>query len=110
MFGHRVPDVLAGADAALGESFLQVKFINTASGASLPDLEQLIFAPELGQEFRFISLTARADGTLRANFGVADGTPGKAEVIQTGLFMTKFKGATGEDFPAERINLNVVGQ
>jgi len=110
LFGHRVPDVLAGADAALGESFLQVKFINTASGASLPDLEQLIFAPELGQEFRFISLTARADGTLRANFGVADGTPGKAEVIQTGLFMTKFKGATGDAFPAERINLNVVGQ
>ena len=111
LFGHRVPDVLAGADAALGESFLQVKFINTAPGAPLPDLEQLIFAPELGQEFpSFISLTARADGTLRGNFGVPDGTPGKAEVIQTGLFMTKFKGATGDAFPAERINLNVVGQ
>ena len=111
LFGHRVPDVLAGADAALGESFLQVKFINTAPRAPLPDLEQLIFAPELGQEFpSFISFTTRADGTLRGNFGVPDGTPGRAEVIQTGLFMTKFKGATGDAFPAERINLNAVGR
>jgi hypothetical protein len=111
LFGHRVPDVLAGADAALGESFLQVKFINTAPGAPLPDLEQLILAPKPGQEFpSFISLTARADGTLRGNFGVPDGTPGRAEVIQTGLFMTKFKGATADAFPAERINLNAVGR
>lgn len=111
LFGHRVPDVLAGADAALGESFLQVKFVNTAPGAPLPDLEQLIFAPEPGQEFpSFISFTARADGTLQGNFGVPDGTPGRAEVIQTGLFMTQFKGATGDAFPAERINLQVVGK
>jgi len=111
VFGYRVPDVLGGADASLGESFLQVKFINTAPGAPLPDLEQLIFAPEPGQEFpSFISFTARADGTLRENFGVPDGTPGRAEVTQTGLFMTKFKGATGDAFPGERINLMVTGR
>jgi len=111
LFGHRVPDVLAGADAALGESFFQVKFINTAPGAPLPDLEQLFFAPEPGQEFpTFIFLSAQADGTLRENFGVTDGTPGRAEVTQTGLLMTKFKGATGDAFPGERINLMVTGK
>jgi hypothetical protein len=77
-------------------SFLQLKFINTSPGAPLPDMLQLIFGPvEPGQEFpSFISLTARADGTLRDNFGVPEDTPGRAEVIQTGLFTTKFMGAT----------------
>jgi len=104
LFGHRVPDVLAGADAALGESSLQVRFVNTAPGAPLPDLQQLFGAPVPGQEGpSFISFYARADGTLRGNFGVPDGTPGRAEVIETG------NGATGDGFPAERINLNAVG-
>lgn len=111
LFGYRVNDVLRGEDPALGESFLQVKFINTASGAPLPDLLQLIYAPEPGQEPpSFISLTARAEGTLRGNFGVPDGTPGRAEVIETGLFITQSRGATADNFPVERINLNVTGQ
>jgi hypothetical protein len=112
LFGHRVNDVLVGEDAALGTSFLQLKFINTSPGAPLPDMLQLIFGPvEPGQEFpSFISLTARADGTLRDNFGVPEDTPGRAEVIQTGLFTTKFMGATGDAFPGERISLAVTGQ
>jgi len=94
----------AGADAAVGESSLQVRFGNTAPGAPLPDLQQLFGAPVPGQEGpSFISFYARADGTLRGNFGVPDGTPGRAEVIETG------NGATGDGFPAERINLNAVG-
>lgn len=112
LFGHRVPNVLPPVvvNAALGDSFLKVVFINTGPDDPLPDLEQLIFAPEPGQEFRFISLRAQTNGTLRAVFGVPDGTPGRTEVSQTGLFMTKFKGATGDAFPAERINLQVVGK
>ena len=110
LFGARVPDVLAGATPALGESFLQVVFINTAPGAELPDLEQLFFDPKPGQETSFISFRAQANGELRAAFGVPDGTTGSAEVIQTGLFMTKFKGATADGFPAELINLKVVGK
>lgn len=104
LFGHRAPDVLDGEEPALGESLLHVKFINTAPGAPLPDLIQLFVAPEPGQEIVFLSFYARADGPL------ADGTPGRVQVVQTGLFMTAFKGATADGFPAERINLNVVGQ
>lgn len=119
LFGHRAPDVLAGQDPALGEISVQVKFINTAPGAPLPDLLQLCLDPARGQEGpSFISFNARADGTFRKAFGVPEGTPGRAHSIQTGLFMTKSKGATEgfcaaqEDgfFPAERIHLHVVGQ
>jgi len=104
LFGHRAPDVLSGAEAALGESLLHVKFINTAPGAMLPDLIQLVFVPEPGQELIFISFVARANGPL------ADGTPGRMEVAQTGLFMTGFHGAVADGFPAENIILRAVGQ
>lgn len=114
LFGVRAPDVLAGATPALGESFLQVVFINTAPGAELPDLEQLFFAPKPGQEPIYISFRVRADGELRTAFGVADGTPGRVEVVQTGLLMTAlntgYKGALEDGFPVELINLNVVGE
>ena len=115
LFGARVTDVRAGANPALGESLLQVTFINTAPGDPLPDLVQLIFAPLPGQEFpSFISFRARADGELRAAFGVPDGTPGRAQVTQNGLFgaaiRNGFRGALADAFPAEHINLRVVGR
>lgn len=111
LFGNRAQDVLnAGAEPALGDVSLQVRFINTAPGAPMPDLLQLIIAPEPGQEFpSFLSFNVRATGRLHSNFGVAEGTPGRAESIQTGLFMTRFMGATADGFPAEQINLSVVG-
>ena len=112
LFGHRVCNVLAGADAALSDSQLQVVFINSAPApAPLPDLLQLLFAPEPGQELISIYFNARATGTLRAAFGVPDGTPGRATVVQTGtLFRTHFGGATADGFPAERIDLRIVGR
>ncbi len=109
LFGHRAPDVLAGADAALGDVHFQITFINTAPGAPLPDLIQLFFVPEAGQELRMLAVDARAEGTLRAAYGVPDGTPGRLTDIQSGLFMTRFMGATGDGFPVERITLHPVG-
>ncbi len=112
MFGHRAADVIAGKDAALGDSLFKIVFINTAPGAPLPDLEQFFVAPLPGQELKSLYIYARADGTLRAAFGVADGTPGRATVTQTGLFMTHFcvpVGTTGDCFAVENIGLQVVG-
>jgi hypothetical protein len=63
-------------DPALGNSMLTVTFINTAPGAPLPDLIQLLAAPEPGQELLAISLHAEAVGEL------ADGTPARAETHQ----------------------------
>jgi len=84
LFGHRAPDVLAGADAALGDSLFHISFINTAPGAPLPDLTQLFFFPEPGQQLHEYVFQASASGTLRSAFGVPDGTPGKVTVAQTG--------------------------
>jgi hypothetical protein len=110
LFGHRATVVLAGADAALGESFLHLVFINPGPGVPLPDLLQLFFTPSPGQELKFISFHSQSIGTFRAASGIPDGSKGRAIVTQTGLFMTKFKGATADAFPAERIQLRAIGR
>jgi hypothetical protein len=107
LFGRRLAacgEQPPGTEAALGSSLLHVTFINTAPGAPLPDLIQLLYFPEEGQETIKLSFHGQAGGSL------ADGTPGRVEVTQTGLFMTAWKGATADGFPAERINLHAVGQ
>jgi hypothetical protein len=109
MFGQRSPEGPPWENAALGQSLLKIRFINSAPGAPLPDLIQLLFFPEADQETQFILFTGRADGPLRAEYGVPDGTPGRVQVIQTGLFMTNSQGAPSEGFPGEHVHLRVVG-
>ncbi len=107
-FGHRPADVIAGADAALGNGTFHVKFINPAPGAPLPDLLQLAFEPLEGQELTMLSIYFRAEGTLHPASGFAEGTPGRLTCTQTGLFFTGFHGAVGDGFPAESIDLRPV--
>lgn len=102
-FGHRPADVIAGAEAALGNGTFHVKFISSAPGAPLPDLLQLVSAPEAGQEFLMLSIYYNAFGKLHSPSGFAEGTPGRLTCIQTGLFFTGFHGAVGDGFPAESI-------
>ncbi|HKB16927.1 MAG TPA: hypothetical protein VKF62_12745, partial [Planctomycetota bacterium] len=97
VFGNRASDVLGGAAPALGNSTLHVKFINTAPGAPLPDLFQLAFFPDPGQELQMLSFYSNASGPL------ASGGSGQATVVQSGLFFTPFNGAVGDGFPAEWI-------
>ncbi|HET9253164.1 MAG TPA: hypothetical protein VFP58_13710 [Candidatus Eisenbacteria bacterium] len=114
LFGYRGQDLLANPSLtpALCGSHFRVDFKNTAPGAALPDLVDAFIlgnaAP--GQELRMLSFRAEGNGPLRAEFGVPDGTPGRLGVSQTGLFMTQFQGATGDGFPAERVDLTVIGQ
>ncbi|MHC4140440.1 MAG: hypothetical protein ACYSUF_00700 [Planctomycetota bacterium] len=100
IFGNRAPDVLEGADAALGNSLLRVKFINTAPGAPLPDLLQLLFLPEPEQETLFLTVVATAEGPLPP-----DDTLGCLHTTQVGLFMTNFQGAVADVFPVEFIEI-----
>jgi len=110
LFGYRAPDLLSdGMDPALGSSMMKFTFINTAPGAPMPDLMQLVFAPEEGQELVSVVFEAVAAGDLREASGYADGTPGRAVVSETGLFMSGFHGAVGDGFPAENIVLARVG-
>jgi len=113
LFGHRPRDVLAGAGQALADSLLHVRFINTAPGAPLPDLLQLNSFPDTlpGVELKFLAFNASATGPLTAAFGVAEGTPGKLTIVQTGL-MTKGENpgrALKDLFPVEDIHLNAIG-
>jgi hypothetical protein len=99
LFGARVPDVQAGAAPSLADSVFTIEFVSPAPGLPLPDLEQLLFAPETGQELRSVVFEATANGTF------ADGTPGKVHVIERGIFDNGFHGAVGDGFPVETINL-----
>ena len=78
----------------LGQSHLRVRFINTAPGAPLPDLLQLLFFPEPGQETLSISFVANANDDEAC-----------LHTTQIGLFMAGFNGAVADGFPAESIEI-----
>jgi hypothetical protein len=108
LFGHELGEVLTGADAALGDSLLQLSFTNTAPGALLPDLIQLIFCPETQQRLDVQSFRASASGSL------PDGTPGRCEVVQTGLIdvssiANDSSRVALDAFPAEKITIQATG-
>jgi hypothetical protein len=99
IFGHRAPAVLDGASAVLGRSLLRVTFITSAApGDDLPDLLQVAFCPEAGQEITFLSFVATASGEFTEASDFPDGTPADLQTTQTGLFGTSF-------FPVEIINI-----
>jgi hypothetical protein len=110
LFGNHPADVLRGAPPALGSAQLLLKFINSAPGAPLPNIPQLAFFPEPGQESLQVGFRAGSSGVLHAAFGVSEGTSGRMTVTQTGLFMAGFHGAVADGFPAEYVNLKVVGR
>jgi hypothetical protein len=109
LFGNRAPEIQSGAEPALCDAEFRVVFINTAPADPLPDLLQIIIAPELGQELRLLAIRCNATGELRAAFGVADGTPGLANIVQSGLFITSSQRFLEDAFPVERIDLKPVG-
>jgi hypothetical protein len=106
-FGALPPEALASGHAAIGDAEMQVRFINTAPGAPLPDLFDAFVSGNAlpGQELLFIRFDGNADGLLHAASGFPEGTAGRATVVQTGIFMSGFHGAVGDGFPAERIRL-----
>jgi hypothetical protein len=110
VFGHTVGQVLLGADAALGDSVMTVDFINTAPGAAMPNIIQLTFNPQPGQVLEKLLFVVNATGTLRAAFGVPDGTPGSAHTTQRGLFTVPGEGIPADRYPTEKVEFSVAGQ
>jgi len=94
LFGARPADILAGAVPALGSSTFTLDFLTDQRGAPLPDLEELAFHTNDLLSIRFV---AEADGFF------ADGSAGKVQVTQVGIFDNGFHGAVGDGFPAESI-------
>jgi hypothetical protein len=119
LFGRSAAEVAAGATGyALGENNMEIKFINTAPGDPLPN--QVILFGNLpgilpGQELISWRYTARAQGELRAAFGVPDGTRGRFMTSQTGLLdMPPHAGDTcfglPDVFPVETMFLQALGK
>jgi len=114
LFGYRQTDLLADPSLkpALSNSEFHVTFTNTAPGAPLPDLVNafILGNATAGQTLTTLSFRSTGTGPLRAAFGVADGTPGRCEVSNSGILHTSSaQGALADGFPAEVVNLGKVG-
>ena len=104
-FGATAPQVLAGATPALGTVTMQFTFILAAAGMPLPDLVQVAFAPEPGEEILKIVYHAQATGMLHAPSGFVEGTTGTLSVQQVGIFHTRSPSAANNPFAAEYVVL-----
>ena len=105
LFGYRASEIAAGASAALGSGHFHLAFISPTPGGPLPDLNQLAFDPQEGQEILAVSFHVSSDGPLREASGWPDGTPGTAASQQVGVFHASFKGATADGFPVEWVRI-----
>jgi hypothetical protein len=108
LFGYNRFEVAVGRPASLGDVLINLDFINNKPvGGALPDFINLVFFPEAGQSLDKVSFVANCDGTLRAAFGVPEGTPGRARTTQRGLYGV----LSGPDFfPTERIEIQRTGK
>jgi hypothetical protein len=112
LFGQRPG---AGGGYALGSAKLDAVFVNTAPDASLPDLLQLLNAPTPGQAFEFLAFNGEATGPLTAQFGVVEGTLGRCNQRQSGLFASALRANENsrvalDAYPAEFIVLHRIGK
>jgi hypothetical protein len=96
LFGH--PEL----PSAVASGVLQAKFIIAHPGDPLPDLA--------AANYLTLSIRFQGSGPLRAAFGVAEGTPGKLLVNQTGLFNNPGQGnGVADSFPAELVRVYQAG-
>jgi hypothetical protein len=113
-FGVSAEELKAGANpaaAAYGSSSLELNYnVSRPPGEPMEDLIALFFG---GLDYDSLPLavtfSGRADGELRAASGCPEGTPGRAWTVQTGLILAGihngFKGALGDAFPAEWLEI-----
>jgi hypothetical protein len=107
LFGNRVAEVLAGAQPSVGSCTLKLTFRNSAPGAQLPDIEELVLCRF--DDLISISFVGQANGTL------TDGESGQLQVTQVGL-LHAFAQANPNSrvaldaFPAEHINIRPSGR
>ena len=107
VFGTRVVDVLNGAEPSLGRFTLEAEFTIAEPGAPIPDLFQLYFAPEPGQEVLRIALNMTATGILHEGSGYPAGTRAKVRVMQVYPPLPNSEYLTG--WAVEKIDFHPLG-
>jgi hypothetical protein len=80
IFGNTPMDVLAGDPYALCDAKFSATFITNQPGEVIPDIFQIYFFSQPGQELKKISLIANGSGPL------GDGSPGRIHITEVGLF------------------------
>ena len=120
LFGQHAPEVLAGADAALGEALLEFMYLDgefgSEPGGPLADLVQLLAFPLGEQAIIALRFRASANGELHEAFGVPEGTLGQAVISAVSLVVPQGRGAPSpsatpspaldEGVPVTRIDLH----
>jgi hypothetical protein len=96
----------------LGDSLLEAVYVvPRAPGAPMEDLVQVVFTTP--PDWSFVKFFAMASGEFTAASEFGEGTPGSASTQQAGLLgpalRNGFRGALGDAFPAEWIDLHVTG-
>lgn len=109
-----VPSQYSIDDLDTVDVHLDLKFLTTdPPGSDLPQVQQLMFFPEEGQEVLQTLIQARGKGRLRSSFGVEDGTPGQLTMTMKGIWNASFdEDATNfrrDPWPVGKINLRAVG-
>jgi len=110
VFGYSVPEILSGARPALGDSLMELVYINPTTGWPLADLGQLGFDPVPGQQVVLLHFEATATGALRSGFGVREGTAGQLHVNQVGLIGKPWGARHFNPFPVELVDLQTTGR
>jgi hypothetical protein len=112
LYGTRGTDLLANPalKPTVSNCEFKVGFTNTALGAPLPDLMVFILGTnDPAQQLTAVLINASGEGTMHAAAGVPEGTRGRFNLINNGVFHASFKGGTADGFPAEVINLRPAG-
>ena len=121
-FGYTAADVLGGATPGVGDSDLDVTFINTKPGDPLPDLVGINTGDFDFRNVKMLGFRAQASGPLlpaavnadEIRRPIAVGTQGRVDIAQSGLIGTGLrnggKGALLDFFPAEHVDLHIVGR
>jgi hypothetical protein len=103
IFGYSVGDVYYnGAEAAVGDVVFTAEIISDQPpGSPLPNLCGLL----PGEAWTKTSVVINADGPLRADFGVPEGTPGKAHTTQKLRTVPGLGSPHDDSFPVEKVRI-----
>jgi len=106
LFGNPMVAINAGAAPSFTDSHMRIDIIRPALGLPMIDLVQIFAEGVANQGLRSLAFEASGTGELRAAFGVADGTKGKAELTIVQLTMS----SGSATLPVDNIKLEVVKQ